>query len=121
MSLEEIDTQIEREEGLPIQSIRGEAMVSAPPGYPVHSTPMSGSRLNQMQRVFAEITEKQIRGGVSHCVAASEKAIQEYLATSHEEPGKSCGPPGKYESWTVPGGFVGELPARRLFPGNCPR
>ena len=56
------------------------------PEYHLHFTPTSGSWLNQVERFFAEITEKQIRRGVFRRVAALEKAIMEYLAVHNEDP-----------------------------------
>jgi transposase len=48
------------------------------PEYHVHFTPTSGSWLNQVERFFAEITEKQIRRGAFRSVKALEEAIKEY-------------------------------------------
>ena len=44
------------------------------PRFQVHFTPTSASWLNQVERFFAEITEKRIRS-----IAALKKAILEYL------------------------------------------
>ena len=49
------------------------------PRFVVHFTPTSGSWLNQVERFFAAITDKQIRRGSFKSVKALEKAIQEYL------------------------------------------
>jgi transposase len=49
------------------------------PQYHVHFTPTSASWLNQVERVFAELTNKRLRRGVHRSVAALEKAIGEYL------------------------------------------
>jgi transposase len=50
------------------------------PEYHLHFTPTSGSWLNQVERFFAEITEKQIRRGAFRSVKALEEAIKEYLS-----------------------------------------
>lgn len=49
------------------------------PDYHLHFIPTSSSWLNQIERFFAEITEKRIRRGVFKSVPALEKAIEEYL------------------------------------------
>lgn len=56
------------------------------PEYHLHFTPTSSSWLNQIERFFAEITEKRIRRGVFKSVKALEKAIEEYLAEYNENP-----------------------------------
>ena len=52
------------------------------PEYHLHFTPTSSSWLNQVERFFAEITEKRIRRGVFRSVPALEQAITDYLAAS---------------------------------------
>ena len=56
------------------------------PEYHLHFTPTSGSWLNQVERFFAEITEKRIRRGAFRSVAELEKAILDYLAHHNENP-----------------------------------
>ena len=56
------------------------------PRYIVHFTPTSASWLNQVERFFAEITEKRIRRGVFRSVATLEQAINDYLAHHNHEP-----------------------------------
>src|ERR1700720_2049837 len=46
----------------------------------------SGSWVNQVERWFAEITEKRIRRGSFTSVPSLEKAIQEYLDHHNENP-----------------------------------
>ncbi len=94
--LNEIDAQVEREPGVEIHIILDnygthktaavKRWLARHPEYHLHFTPTSGSWLNQVERFFAEITEKQIRRGVFRSVAALEKAILEYLATHNENP-----------------------------------
>jgi transposase len=94
--LNEIDAQVEREEGVQLHIILDnygthktpavKRWFERHPEYHVHFTPTSGSWLNQVERFFAEITEKQIRRGAFRSVAALEKAIMEYLATHNEDP-----------------------------------
>ena len=50
------------------------------PEYHLHFIPTSSSRLNRVERFFAEITEKRIRRGAFRSVASLEKAIADYLA-----------------------------------------
>jgi len=49
------------------------------PRYHLHFTPTSASWINQVERWFAEITEKRIRRGSFDGVRSLEKAIREYL------------------------------------------
>ncbi len=52
----------------------------------LHFTPTSASWLNQVERFFAEITEKRIRRGAFRNVQALEQAIQEYLDNHNKTP-----------------------------------
>lgn len=56
------------------------------PDYHLHFIPTSSSWLNQVERFFAEITEKRIRRGVFRSVPALEQAITDYLAAHNAEP-----------------------------------
>jgi transposase len=56
------------------------------PRYHLHFTPTSGSWVNQVERWFAQITDKRIRRGSFLSVASLEKAIQEYLDHYNEVP-----------------------------------
>ena len=56
------------------------------PRYHLHFTPTSGSWINQIERWFAGITEKQIRRGSFTSVPQLEKAIQEYIDHNNENP-----------------------------------
>ena len=56
------------------------------PEYHLHFTPTSSSWLNQVERFFAEITEKRIRRGVFRSVPALEQAIHEYLDNHNHNP-----------------------------------
>jgi transposase len=56
------------------------------PEYRLHFTPTSGSWLNQVERFFAEITERQIRRGAFRNVQALEEAIREYLKHHNQNP-----------------------------------
>jgi len=56
------------------------------PDYHLHFIPTSSSWLNQIERFFAEITEKRIRRGVFKSVPALEKALQDYLANHNADP-----------------------------------
>jgi hypothetical protein len=51
----------------------------------VHFTPTSASWLNQVERVFAELTNKQLRRGVHRSVAALEGAIRSYLDNRNDD------------------------------------
>jgi len=56
------------------------------PRYHVHFTPTSASWLNQVERWFAELTEKRIRRGSFQSVQSLEKAIRDYLEANNQEP-----------------------------------
>ena len=56
------------------------------PEYHLHFIPTSSSWLNQVERFFAEITEKRIRRGAFKSVPALEKAITDYLAEHNTDP-----------------------------------
>src|SRR5262245_43750335 len=94
--LNEIDAQIEREPGVEIHLVldnygthktpKVKRWFERHPEYHLHFTPTSGSWLNQVERFFAEITEKRIRRGAFRSVAALEAAIMEYLAHHNEDP-----------------------------------
>ena len=54
--------------------------------YHMHFTPTSASWLNQVERWFAELTEKRIRRGSFDGVRSLEKAIMEYLEHKNKDP-----------------------------------
>jgi transposase len=56
------------------------------PRYHLHFTPTSGSWVNQVERWFAEITEKRIRRGSFPSVRSLEQAIREYLEHHNQNP-----------------------------------
>ena len=56
------------------------------PRYHVHFTPTSGSWLNLVERLFAEVTERCVRRGSHTAVAVLEKAMLDYLDRRNEHP-----------------------------------
>ena len=56
------------------------------PEYRLHFIPTSSSWPNQIERFFAEITEKRIRRGAFKSVASLEKAIVDSLAHHNADP-----------------------------------
>ena len=56
------------------------------PRYHVHFTPTSASWLNQVERLFAEITERCVRRGSHTSVPALENAMLEYLDRRNSKP-----------------------------------
>jgi hypothetical protein len=52
----------------------------------VHFTPTSASWLNQVERWFAMLTERQIRRGTHRSTVESENAIRSYLALNNRDP-----------------------------------
>lgn len=59
--------------------------LSRRPEYHLHFTPTSASWLNQVERVFADLTQKQLRRGVFTSVAALEKAAIDYIDTRNDD------------------------------------
>jgi transposase len=55
------------------------------PAYHLHFTPTSASWLNQVERVFADLTQKQLRRGVFTSVAALERAAADYIDARNED------------------------------------
>ena len=56
------------------------------PRWHVHFTPTSALWLNQVERFFADLTEKQIRRGVHRSTVELEQAITGYIDTVNEDP-----------------------------------
>ncbi len=56
------------------------------PRYHIHFTPTGASWLNQVERFFAEITNKRIRRGAFRSVRHLEAAIRSYLEEHNESP-----------------------------------
>ena len=56
------------------------------PRWHVHFTPTSASWLNQIERFFAGLTEKQIRRGVHRSTHELERAIRNYIETVNDDP-----------------------------------
>jgi transposase len=56
------------------------------PRYHVHFTPTSGSWLNLVERLFAEVTERCVRRGSHTAVRQLEKAMLAYLDQRNENP-----------------------------------
>jgi transposase len=56
------------------------------PRFHVHFTPTSASWLNQIERWFATLTEKQIRRGTHRSTRELEQAIRDYLELHNADP-----------------------------------
>ena len=56
------------------------------PRYHLHFTPTSASWLNQVERWFAALTEKQLRRGVHRSTRALEQAIYGYVDATNRDP-----------------------------------
>jgi transposase len=74
------------------------------PRYELHFTPTSSSWINQVERFFAELTNKQIRRGVDRSTVALERRIRAYLEVYNEDP--------KPFSWTKSADEILETIAR---------
>jgi transposase len=87
--LDQIDQTIPEEPGVEIHLVmdnyathktaRVRRWLAKRPRYHVHFTPTSASWLNQVERFFAEITEKRLRRSAFRSVRALEQAILDYL------------------------------------------
>ncbi len=94
--LEAINAAIPQQEGVAVHLIldnygthktpRVKRWLARHPRFVVHFTPTSGSWLNQVERFFAEITEKRIRRGVFRSVKELEQAITAYLERHNQSP-----------------------------------
>ena len=56
------------------------------PRYHIHFTPTSGSWLNLVERLFAEVTERCVRRGSHTAVRSLEKAMLDYLDRRNRNP-----------------------------------
>jgi len=56
------------------------------PRFKPHFTPTSASWINQVERWFADLTQKQIRRGTHRSTQALEQAIRDYLDIYNENP-----------------------------------
>ena len=56
------------------------------PRWHVHFTPTSASWINQVERFFALLTEKQLRRGAHRSTAELEAAVQAFIAAHNTEP-----------------------------------
>jgi transposase len=94
--LKVVDAQLPKEPGVEIHLVMDndgthktpmiKRWLQRHPEYHLHFTPTSASWLNQVERFFAEITEKAIRRGVFRSVQALIKAIEDYLAEHNRNP-----------------------------------
>ena len=62
------------------------AWMARHPRFHVHFTPTSSSWLNQVERWFATLTERQIRRGTHRSTVELEQAIRDYLAATNRNP-----------------------------------
>lgn len=94
--LDHVDGALVKEEGVSIHLILDNYATHKTPAvkrwllrhpeYHLHFIPTSASWLNQVERFFAEITERRIRRGVFRSVPALERAITDYLAEHNADP-----------------------------------
>lgn len=62
------------------------AWLAKRPRYHLHFTPTHGSWLNQVERWFGLLTQRQIKRGAHKSVGALKAAIEAFLATHNEDP-----------------------------------
>jgi transposase len=67
-----------------VNQVRG--WLTRHPRYHVHFTPTSGSWLNLVERLFAEVTERCVRRGSHTAVGQLEKAMLAYLDKRNQNP-----------------------------------
>ena len=73
------------------------------PRWHVHLTPTSSSWLNQVERFFALLTERQIRRGVHRSVAALQDASPASSTSTTPTRSRSAGPSRPMTSWPASG------------------
>ena len=56
------------------------------PRYHLHFTPTHGSWINQVERWFGLLTQRQIKRGAHRSVSALKAAIEEFLAAHNDDP-----------------------------------
>ena len=56
------------------------------PRWHVHFTPTSASWINQIERFFADLTERQIRRGIHRSTRELERSIRDYINTVNDKP-----------------------------------
>ena len=59
----------------------------------LHFTPTSSSWLNQVERWFRDLTDKDLRRGMLRLRARPDRRIEEYLTPTTTTPHRTCGPP----------------------------
>jgi transposase len=94
--LDLIDSRVSREPGMEIHLLMDnygthkaptvKRWLQRHPDFHLHVIPTSSSWLNQVERFFAEITEKRIRRGAFRSVKELESAIEEYWEHHNENP-----------------------------------
>ena len=67
-----------------VKKVRG--WLARHPRYQIHFTPTSGSWLNMVERLFAELTQRCIRRGSHTAVRELEKAMLDYLDRRNRNP-----------------------------------
>jgi transposase len=56
------------------------------PALPLHFTPIGASWINQVERFFADLTNKQLRRGAHRSTLELERAIREYIDIKNRNP-----------------------------------
>lgn len=94
--MNEVDGSIPEEEGIEIHIVMDNAAThktdqvkrwfARRPRYQLHFTPTGSSWLNQVERFFAEITNKRIRRGAFKNINQLEAAIRSYLDEYNKNP-----------------------------------
>ncbi|MEU2359031.1 IS630 family transposase [Streptomyces misionensis] len=80
------------------------------PRFHVHFTPTSSSWLNQVERWFALLTDKQIRRGVHRNVQSLEKDIRNWIKTWNEDPKPFVWTKTADEILERPAGYLNRIP-----------
>jgi transposase len=94
--LDRLDADLVREPGVAIHVVmdnygthkhpRVREWFARHPDFVPHFTPTSSSWLNQVERFFAQITDRRIRRGSFRSVPELERAIHDYLRTHNQNP-----------------------------------
>ena len=98
--------------------------LAAHPRFHLHFTPTSASWMNQVERLFAAITEQQIRRGTHRSTQELEQAIKSTCASTTRIQSRSSGPRAPTRSSNHSGSTVNVFRPRdtsHLRPGTRPR
>jgi transposase len=93
------------------------AWLAQPPRFHMHFTPTGPSRINQVERWFAFLTDQPLRRGVHNSVHALEKDVREWIKNWNEDPKPFVWKKPPKRSSTPSHDISHEFPAQDTSPG----